>query len=92
VPEVSRVTFDAGQKAHSVALDPSGTRIVLNSDENGPDHRHFVVNFDSNTGSVKLDERFRDLGSDRPGVSMDGKSWPHDYHSNAYAHGTVFSR
>jgi hypothetical protein len=90
--EVSRATFDAGQKPHWVALDPSGTRIVLNSDENGPDHRLFVVNFDPKTGSVKLDEHFRDLGSDRPGVSMDGKSWPHGFHGNAYAHGTVFSR
>jgi hypothetical protein len=41
---------------------------------------------------VKLDERFRDRGSDRPGVSMDGKSWPHGFRGNAYAHGTVFSR
>ena len=90
--EVSRLTFDAGQKPHWVALDPSGTRIVLNSNENGPDHRLFMVNFDPNTGSVKLDDHFRDPGSDRPGVSMDGKSWPHGFHGNAYAHGTVFSR
>jgi len=90
--EVSRVTFDAGQKPHWVAADPTGTRIVLNSDESGPDHRLFVVNFDPQTGSTKLDERFRDHGSDRPGVSMDGKSWPHGFHGNAYAHGTVFSR
>lgn len=90
--ETSRVTFDAGQKPHWVASDPSGTRIVLNSDEKGPDHRLFVVKFDPSTGAVKLDERFRDPGSDRPGVSMDGKSWPHGFHGNAYAHGTVFSR
>ena len=70
--EVSRVTFDAGQQPHWVALDPSGTRIVLNSDEQGPDHRLFIVNFDPNTGAVKLDERFRDGSSDHPGVSMDG--------------------
>lgn len=90
--EVSRVTFDAGQQPHWVAVDPSGTRIVLNSDEQGPDHRLFIVNFDPNTGAVKLDERFHDGGSDRPGVSMDGKSWPHGFHGNAFAHGTVFSR
>jgi hypothetical protein len=89
---VSRVTFDAGQQPHWVALDPSGTRIVLNSDEQGPDHRLFIVNFDPNTGALKLDDGFRDGGSDRPGVSMDGKSWPHGFHGNAYAHGTVFSR
>jgi 56kDa selenium binding protein (SBP56) len=90
--EVSRVTLDAGQKPHWVSADAAGTRIVLNSDENGPDHRLFIINFDPQTGSAKLDEHFRDRGSDHPGVSMDGKSWPHGFHGNAYAHGTVFSR
>ena len=87
----SRVTLDAGQQPHWVALDLSGTRIVLNSDEQGPDHRLFIVNFDPNTGAAKLDERFRDGGSDHPGVSMHGKSWSHGFHGNAFAHGTVFS-
>jgi len=65
--EVSRVTFDARQKPHWVAADLTGTRIILNSDENGPDHRLFIVNFDPQTGSAKLDEAFRDRGSDRSG-------------------------
>jgi hypothetical protein len=51
--EVSRVTFDARQKPHWVAADLTGTRIVLNSDENGPDHRLFIVNFDPQTGSAR---------------------------------------
>ena len=42
--------------------------------------------------TLKLDGRFRDAGSERPGVSMDGKSWPHGFHGDAYPHGTVFSR
>jgi hypothetical protein len=50
------------------------------------------VNFDPKTGSAKLDERFRDAGSDRPGVKLDGKQWPHGFRGNAYAHGTVFSQ
>src|SRR5215469_8275127 len=90
--EVSRVTFDAGQQPHWVAVDPSGSRIVVNSDEQSPDHRLFIVNFDPGTGAVTLDEHFRDRGNKRPGVSMDGKSWPHGFRGNAYAHGTVFSR
>ncbi len=90
--EVSRVTFDAGQKPHWAAADSSGMRIVVNSNENGSDHRLFIVDFDPTTGKATLDERFRDAGSDRPGVSMDGKSWPHGFRGNAYAHGTVFSR
>ncbi|MCU1285867.1 MAG: hypothetical protein JWO13_2217 [Acidobacteriales bacterium] len=90
--EVSRVTLDESQKPHWISMDPSGTRIVLNSDEKGPDHRLFIINFDKATGAVKLDERFRDAGSSRPGVSMNGKTWPHGFKDDAYAHGTVFSR
>ena len=89
--EVSRVTFDEKQKPHWIAADADGRRIVLNSGEYG-DHRLFMVNFDPQTGALALDGRFRDAGSERPGVSMDGKSWPHGFHGDAYPHGTVFSR
>jgi hypothetical protein len=91
VHEVSRVTFDDKQKPHWIASDRDSRRIVLNSGEYG-DHRLFIVNFDPQTGTLKLDEHFRDPGSERPGVSMDGKSWPHGFHGDAYPHGTVFSR
>jgi hypothetical protein len=63
----------------------------LNSGEYA-DHRLFIVNFDSQTGALSLDGRFRDAGSDQPGVRMDGKSWPHGFHGDPYPHGTVFSR
>ncbi len=89
--EVSRMKFDEKQNPHWIAADPSGRRIVLNSGEYG-EHRIFLVNFDPESGALKLDERFRDPGSDRPGVSMDGKSWPHGFTGDGYPHGTVFSR
>ena len=91
IREVSRVTFDEKQKPHWIAADTDGRRIVLNSGEYG-EHRLFIVNFDPQTGALTLDGRFRDAGSEKPGVSMDGKSWPHGFHGDAYAHGTVFSR
>lgn len=91
VREVSRVTFDEKQSPHWIAADTDNRRIVLNSGEYA-DHRLFMLNFDPETGVLKLDERFRDAGSDRPGVSMDGKSWPHGFKGDAYPHGTVFSR
>ncbi|HUR36368.1 MAG TPA: hypothetical protein VM009_01030 [Terriglobales bacterium] len=98
--EVSRVTFDNDQSPHWVALDPTGTRIVVNSGENVPDktskdipdRRLYIVNFNPLTGAVRLDERFRDAGSDRPGVRTSRRSWPHGFKGNTYAHGTVFSR
>jgi hypothetical protein len=86
VKEVSRVTLDDKQKPHWLSADATGTRIIFNSGEYG-EHRLFVFGFDPATGALKLDENFRDAGSDRPGVSMDGKKW-----GDAYPHGVVFSR
>jgi hypothetical protein len=91
IREVSRVTFDKKQKPHWISADKDGRRIVLNSGEYG-DHRLFIVNFDPQTGTLTLDGRFRDPESEQPGVSMDGKSWPHGFRGDAYPHGTVFSR
>jgi len=88
--EVSRITFDEKQTPHWVSADADNRRIVLNSGEYG-EHRLFMVNFDPQTGALTLDERFRDPGSDKVGVSMDGKSWPHGFKGDAYPHGTVFS-
>jgi hypothetical protein len=48
--------------------------------------------FDPQTGALTLNGHFRDPGSERVGVSMDGKSWPNGFHGDAYPHGTVFSR
>ena len=91
VREVSRLNFDDKQKPHWIAADESRRRIVLNSGEYG-DHRLFIVNFDPQTGALSLDKSFRDAGSEQPGVSMEGKSWPHGFKGDAYPHGTVFSR
>ncbi len=89
--EVSRVTFDDKQQPHWLSASVDGRRIVAHSGEYG-EHRIYLLNFDRNTGKLSLDEKFRDPGSDRPGVSMDGKSWPHGFTGDAYPHGTVFSR
>ncbi len=91
IREVSRITFDDKQKPHWISADSDDRRIILNSGEYGQ-HRLFMVNFDPQTGALTLDKTFRDPGSDKPGVSMDGKSWPHGFKGDAYAHGTVFSR
>lgn len=91
IREVSRLVFDDKTEPHWIAADPTGRRIVMNSGEYA-EHRVFIVNLDPASGALTLDAKFRDPGSDRPGVSMDGKSWPHGFTGNAYAHGTVFSR
>lgn len=89
--EVSRVTLDEKQGPHWIAMETGGRRIVINSGEYA-EHRLFIANFDPQTGALTLDNKFRDRGSDRPGVSMDGQIWPHGFRGNAYPHGAVFSR
>jgi hypothetical protein len=90
IREVSRITFDDKQKPHWISPDADNRRIVLNSGEYG-EHRLFMVNFDPQTAALTLDKTFRDPGSEKPGVSMDGKSWPQGFKGDAYPHGTVFS-
>jgi WD40 repeat protein len=91
IREVSRITFNDKQQPHWISADNDDHRLVVNSGEYA-DHRLFIVNFDPQTGALTLDSRFRDAGSDQPGVSMDAKSWPHGFHGDTYPHGAVFSR
>ncbi len=77
---------------HWIAMDPTGKRIVLNSGGGKKSNRLYVINFDSATGALSLDEKFRDAGSASVGVNMSGKTWPHGFTGSAVPHGTVFSR
>jgi hypothetical protein len=91
IREVSRISLDEKQSPHWIAAQEDGRRIILNSGEYG-EHRLYMVNFNPETGTLTLDEKFRDRGSTRLGVSMDGKSWPHGFQGDAFPHGTLFSR
>jgi len=88
--EVSSVTFGDDEEPHWIAIDPSGRRVVLNSGGSGS--RLFVVNFDPATGTLAMDDRFRDPDDPRPGINLNGKTWPHGFTGNAVPHGTVFLR
>ena len=89
--EVSTVTFGDDEGPHWAALDASGRRVVVNSAGSKP-NRLYIVNVDPSTGTLSIDERFRDAGSSRPGVTLTGKVWPHGFSGEAKPHGTVFSR
>ena len=75
-----------------MAIDATGRRLVLNSSDATKANRIYLVDFDPATGALTLDGRFRDAGSDRPGVSMTARTWPHGWTGTAEPHGTVFSR
>jgi len=90
--EVSKLKIGDDEQPHWISIDPSGRRIVLNSAGAGEGNRLFIINFDPESGALAMDDRFRDPGSDRPGVRMTGKKWPHGFNGKAIPHGTVFSR
>jgi len=90
--EVATLKLGDDEQPHWIAIDPTGRRIVLNSAGGGTGNRLFVIDFDPSSGSLTLDERFRDAGATQPGVSFKQKTWPHGFTGTAIPHGTVFSR
>jgi hypothetical protein len=87
---VSQLSLGADQFTHWLAWDEAGSRIIL--DSGGQDSRLFMLRLDRKTGSVTLDEEFRNPGSNRPGFSMSNFEWPHGFHGTGLPHGAVFSR
>lgn len=90
--QVSSVSVGAEEEPHWLAIDSSGRRLVLDSGGNTHGNRIFIIDLDPATGTLKLDERFHDPGASGPGISLDGKAWPHGYRGRANPHGAVFSR
>ena len=90
--EVSSVTLGDDEAPHWIAIDPAGRRVVLNSGGYAKGNRLFIINFDPATGALAVDDNFRDAGSDRPGVNLSQRTWPHGFTGTASPHGTVFSR
>jgi hypothetical protein len=58
----------------------------------GLKHRVMIARFDSATGGLAIDERFREEGAAEPGFLMDGRTWPHGGIAAGIPHGAVFSR
>lgn len=90
--EVSSVNLGDDEAPHWIAIDPAGRRVVLNSGGYAKGDRLFIINFDPASGALAIDGKFRDAGSDRPGVNLSQRAWPHGFTGTASPHGTVFSR
>ena len=89
--EVARLVLP-GEAPHWLAIDPTGTRLTVNSAGRGDVGRLYIVELDRATGRLTLDTRFHDAGDPRPGITMKGRTWPHGFTGTAVPHGTVFSR
>lgn len=89
--ETSRVTFDAADIPHWIAVSPDHRRVVVTG-FGGMEHRVMMARFDPATGQLALDDRFREPGAAAPGFRMDDKTWPHGGSARGIPHGAVFSR
>ena len=89
--EVSRVTLGPGDVPHWIAIAPDQRRVVITGYQ-ALKHRVMIARFDSTTGRLALDDRFREDGATEPGFRMDNKTWPHGGNAKGIPHGAVFSR
>ena len=86
--EVSRLVFDKRfEKTHWVAADRSASRVVVTGNNRS---WVLIVNVDSETGKLTLDENFKVKGADDPGVDFDRPRWPHGKTGKGVVHGALF--
>ena len=89
--EVSRMTLDSGDVPHWIAIAPDAERLVVTGYGN-LQHRVVMARFDSTSGQLSIDSRFRDVDATAAGFRLDNKTWPHGGTYKAIPHGAVFSR
>lgn len=78
--EVGRVTLREGEVPHWISLEPNTNRVALTG-YGTLRGRVLLLTYDSTTGALALDERFREEGASVPGLSLNG-----------VPHGAVFGR
>ena len=87
--EVSSVAMDSTFFPHWIARDPSSNRVVVTDQGDGPP-MVMIGQFDPITGKLTWDEKFKDAGASRPGLSFLNVSWPNGVKGKATPHGAVF--
>jgi hypothetical protein len=89
--EISRLTLTPGDVPHWIAVEPNRRRVVITG-YGGLENRVLIARFDSSTGALTLDHRFREIGAAEPGLSLSDRTWPHGGSAPGVPHGAVFSR
>ncbi len=84
----SRLALDSVYAGpHWLAYDSAASRLVVTAESEA---WVLIVNVDRATGALSLDERFREPGAARAGITFDRPSWPHGVGGRAQPHGAVF--
>jgi hypothetical protein len=89
--EVSRVTLGQDDVPHWISMSEDRRRVVVTG-YGEMKHRVVIARFDSASGRLSIDERFREPGASVPGFRMDDKTWPHGGNAKGIPHGSVFGR
>ena len=84
--EVSRIKFDETFNPHWTGWDAKTRRVVVT----GSKPRLYLIKFDQATGSLTMDDSFRDADGN-VGFNFD-RDWPHGWKGSGRPHGVVFSR
>lgn len=89
--EVSRLPFESTDVPHWISMSPDRKRVVVTGYASMFSQVQ-ILKFDSTTGQLSRDERFREPGATKSGFIMDNKTWPHGGTAKGIPHGAVFSR
>jgi hypothetical protein len=90
--EVSRLKISDDYRPHWTAWDASTQRIVITpGTRGGSDDRMYLLKIDLETGTLSVDEDFRDTDG-KAGFSFAERTWPHGWKGTGLPHGAIFSR
>jgi hypothetical protein len=89
--EAGRVTLGPDDVPHWISVSSDRRRVAITGYASMR-NRVLIARFDSATGALAIDERFREEGSRRPGFHLDDKTWPHGGSAPGIPHGAVFDR
>ena len=87
--EVASFATDSTYYPHWIASDPGSDRIIMTDQGDGPP-MIMMGHFDKVTGRMWWDDRFRDEGAMKPGVSLSNVRWPNGVTGMVMPHAALF--
>ena len=87
--ELASMQTDTTFFPHWTSGDPHSNRIVM-TDQGDGIPRIMIGSLDPATGKITIDEKFREPGSDKPGISFANVNWPNGVKGKVTPHGALF--
>lgn len=87
--EISSLETDSTFFPHWISADPGSDRVVVTDQGDGAP-MVMIAHLDRKTGRLSWDEKFRDPGAKKPGVSFAMRMLPNGFHGMVMPHGALF--